>query len=288
MTFNPKSLRAKQIDAFAKFIRARENARENKELGSKHHLDPIIRKYRFCNVRRNDDRVTRFVQSWAFDAMGWRADRDLWFAFVVARLFNNEETLRAIEKYVLPYKPLPMVKVLKQRANDGHKNFNAAYIVSTNGRAMNKVDYVVNYILTPLWKSHGFISDMIEGADTLSDVHQLLMEYNGMASFMAAQVVADLKYAQPHRWEDFTTFAASGPGSKRGLNRVLGLDKDAPMSEATFRDTLSALRDSVNLRLGMSAITAQDIQNCLCEYDKYERARTGDGEPKQLYKPKEK
>jgi hypothetical protein len=31
---------------------------------------------------------------------------------------------------------------------------------------------------------------------------------------------------------------------------------------------------------------AQDIQNCLCEFDKYERVRLGEGTPKQLYKPK--
>jgi hypothetical protein len=114
------------------------------------------------------------------------------------------------------------------------------------------------------------------------------MTLNGLASFMAAQVVADLKYARgPKKWADFHTFAASGPGSKRGLNRVLGRDKDAPMPEAEFRRVLAMLRLAVSARLASwEPITAQDIQNCLCEYDKYERARTGEGRPKQLYKPR--
>lgn len=30
-------------------------------------------------------------------------------------------------------------------------------------------------------------------------------------------------------------------------------------------------------------LCAQDIQNCLCEFDKYERVRLGEGAPKQRY-----
>lgn len=277
------------LNKFVSFIKARERHREAKETKTTvKRPDDIISRYRFCNVRRNDDRVTKWIHAWAFEENGWREHPELWFAFVVARLFNNEDTLRAIGDHILPYNPLKMNKVLKGRAVLGEKNFNAAYIVSTNGRAMNKVDYVIGLVLTPLWKHREHLSNFISRQECLGPVHQLLCEQNGMASFMAAQVVADLKYAQPERWSDFHTFVASGPGSKRGLNRLLGRDKDAPMPEALFRATLLRLRDATNARTRMEPITAQDIQNCLCEFDKYQRAATGDGEPKQLYKPKEK
>lgn len=282
---------SKAIAAFVAFIRAREAHRivkEDPKVGwgnLRRNPDPIIAKYRFCNVRRNDDRVTKWIHQNYLDR--WREHPDLWFALVVSRLFNSEDTLSAIHAYVLPFKPDKMRAELHQRAKVGKKNFNAAYIVSTNGRAMNKIDYVIQHILTPMWKHRGHLSHFINKQEMLSTVHQLLSDQNGLASFMAAQVVADLKYANPNRWVDFHTFAASGPGSKRGLNRVLGRDKETPMSEAVFRATLATLRDSVNARLDWEPITAQDIQNCLCEYDKYQRAATGDGEPKQLYKPKE-
>jgi hypothetical protein len=45
--------------------------------------------------------------------------------------------------------------------------------------------------------------------------------FDGLGSFIAAQVVADLKYIEPlNKRFDWQTFAASGPGSRRGLNRV--------------------------------------------------------------------
>ena len=74
-------------------------------------------------------------------------------------------------------------------------------------------------------------------------------------------------------------------GSRRGLNRVCGHPVDSAWREEHWRAMLRALRDSTNARLKMEPLTAQDIQNCLCEFDKYERARLGEGRPKQKYTP---
>lgn len=276
-------MRVKELCAF---IEARERHRrvrhgETSWKQLRRDPDPIIAKYRFCNVRRNDDRVSKWVHEHYLDH--WRDDPYLWFALIVARLFNNEPTLSVIRPHVLPYSPRAMRGALMLRANAGVKNFNAAYIVSTNGRAMNKIDYVVDLVLTPMWKQRKFITSRMQ-VGQLANVQLLLEEQQGLGSFMAAQIIADLKYAHPAKWVDFDTFAASGPGSRRGLNRVMGRDLTAGWREDVFRATLATLRDSVNSRLKMEPITAQDIQNCLCEFDKYERARTGDGEPKQLYK----
>jgi hypothetical protein len=277
-----------RVSDLAKFIAARERHRAWKEANRKTlpaNADPIISQFRFCNVRRNDDRVTK----WIFERyLGpWRKHEHLWFALVVARLFNNEPTLASIHPHVLDYKPLKMRKVLMGRAAEGHKNFNAAYIVSTNGRAMNKIDYVIDFILTPMWKQRKFIASRLNNVGQLANVHLLLEEFQGLGSFMAAQIIADLKYADPDWWEDFHTFAASGPGSRRGLNRVMGQPVDAPWREAVFRATLLQLRDKVNARLKIEPLTAHDIQNCLCEFDKYERFRLGEGTPKQKYHPVE-
>lgn len=276
-----------RVRDFVKFISARERHRVAKEGGrAVDKPDDIISRFRFCNVRRNDDRVTRWIHEHYLEE--WRESPDLWFALMVARLFNNEDTLAEIKQHVLPFKPGPMLRTLHMRKAMGKKTFNAAYIVSTAGERMDKLDYVVERILIPAWRDRVDMANSVALLHTLDIVHAELMRLNGMASFMAAQVVADLKYADPKKWEDFHTFAASGPGSRRGINRVYGLDKDEPMTELVFRARLAVLRDSVNRLLPKwEPITAQDIQNCLCEFDKYERARTGDGVPKQLYKPKE-
>lgn len=279
-----------RINDFTAFIVARENHRIAKEKGwsaVKAKPDPIISEYRFCNVRRNDDRVTKWIHD---NIMHPLADSDrLWFALVIARLFNSPSTLGAF----------PMVDYERWNAEKWRKKlknlrehgtiFNAAYIVSTNGRSMDKVDYIIDLVLTPLWKARTMMAETINGTKELGMVHGMLMQAQGLGSFMAAQVVADLKYASPKsRWKDFDTFVASGPGSRRGLNRVLGGPLKQNLPESTFREKLLQLRIATNERIkghGMKPLTAQDIQNCLCEFDKYERARLGEGKPKQKYTP---
>lgn len=278
---------------FTNFIVARERHRWVKEglhswKSMKSVPNPIIEKYRFCNIRRNDDRVTRWVHKYYMNR--WRQHEHVWFALLVARLFNNEETLATIAEHVIPFNPAGMKRTLHARADMGKKNFNAAYIVSTNGLAMNKVDYVVDKLLCPAWDRRKEITAALDKATTLAEAHVIMMGLKGCASFMAAQVLADLKYLKPKKWADFDTFVASGPGSKRGLNRVMQAGRvNDGWKEDLFLATLLELREKTNKRLaripGIGPLTAQDIQNCLCEFDKYERARTGEGEPKQLYKP---
>lgn len=277
-----------RVSEFVDFIRLRERHRQNKEEGHKFKPDPIISRYRFCNVRRNDDRVTRWIHENMLRPMA--ANPEVWFAIIVARLFNNEPMLEILmeENCILPFDPRKMRVAAHDRAKGGDKVFNAAYIVSTNGRAVNKIDYVVNCVLEPIWRLRGNLRLSLTGA-TLDEAHTVLKSCSGLGSFMAAQVVADIKYIPP--WSeapDFHTFAASGPGSKRGLNRILGRELKASLAENTFREKLGDLRMATNCKLKWpEPLTAQDVQNCLCEFDKYERARLSEGRPKQYYIPLE-
>lgn len=286
-------MRTKELAAF---IKAREFARETKEaVGSgevarikrlgRQDVDPIIARYRFCNVRRNDDRVTKWIHTnWLHPHAN---DPYLWFAMVVARLFNLPFTLNAIG-YPVPFRPAAMRLKLHMMKAHGNNIFNAAYIVSTNGRAMDKVDYLFDYVLAPMWASRKEITKALEDVP-LAVVWDILQQQNGLGSFMAAQVVADLKYAPP--WQgapDWYTFAAPGPGSKRGLNRVMGNATDANWPGRSWQTTLDTLRKAILPLLPQylgSHLHAQDLQNCLCEFDKYERVRLGEGRPKQFYKP---
>lgn len=277
----------------ATFIKAREDARIVKAQGigwKTKRLDPIIAKYRFCNVIRADDRVTKFIFLWAEK---WTSHEDLWFAFVVARLFNLPETLCDVASSTMPFKPERMRSAAKLRRAEGFNVFNAAYIVSTNGIAMDKIDYVIDRVLTPLWLNRKRYRPKPGG--TLNDFHAKLIEAQGIGSFMAAQVVADLKYVGPwkssdNQPRDWFTFAASGPGSRRGLNRVMDRPINTTWQEGMWRAALSLLHKAILPKLPASIsfrLTAQDLQNCLCEFDKYERARLGEGTPKQLYTPHE-
>ena len=199
---------------------------------------------------------------------------------VVARFFNLPSTLGAIEKTVLPFQPAQMARILGRLG----KVFNGAYIVSTNGISMDKCQYVIERVLKPMWKDRARLRP--QPGDTLDAWHMTLRQYQGMGSFMAAQVVADMKYVEPLRSAaDWAWWAASGPGSRRGLGRVMFADVDHHYSETHWRSDFAMLWQAVNKKLNWSeSLTGQDLQNCLCEFDKYERARLGEGRPKQIYK----
>jgi hypothetical protein len=269
-----------RVSELAEFIIRREAHRQGRR------VDPIIGEYRFCNVRREDDRVTKWI------ADNWReprlTDPFLWFAMAVARLLNLPDSLSAIG-YPVPWEPERVKTALHQRKDLGFKNFNAAYIVSTNGVKMDKIDYICDFVLSPLWRKRVDIAKALDGA-TLAKAHAALEAQPGLGSFLAAQLVADLKYTPALvAANDWATFAASGPGSRRGMNRVMQRDLKAPGREADWRAAMDKLRPALLKKLPRSLknLHAQDIQNCLCEFDKYERARLGEGRPKQKYVPHE-
>jgi hypothetical protein len=113
------------------------------------------------------------------------------------------------------------------------------------------------------------------------------MKFYGMGSFLAAQVVADVKYTPLLAGAtDWHIWAAPGPGSQRGLNRLVGREVTAPWKAAAeWLGYLHLVRSELNtcLPAKWEPFHAQDVQNCLCEFDKYTRAKNGEGRPKQLY-----
>jgi len=272
-----------RVKELAAFITERYNIFYRREHGQPKPWtdDPILRAYRFCNVHRENDTVTRWI------AEEWRTPNetkpDLWFALVLARLINNPPTLQALG-YPHRWNADKFIKIMEFREREGCRNYNPAYIVSTNGMALPKHIYLAHQVLGPLWAQRTILRPA--SGQLLEMYHEVLMRQNGLGSFLAAQVVADLKYARPYvSAPDWGTFAAPGPGSKRGLNRVYERPLGEPWGGGWHTDLLrlKAAIDPLLRKAHVPAVHAQDLQNCLCEFDKYERVRLGEGRPKQRY-----
>src|SRR5438105_15599884 len=120
----------------------------------------------------------------------------------------------------------------------------------------------------------------------MEKTHRNLLPFYGIGSFMAGQIVADLRWAIRNNWADRFCWAPMGPGSKRGLNRFLDQPVKASMSQDQFQDGLERViklcKKSLNLNF-WDRLEAIDYQNCLCEYDKYSRVLLGEGKPKQRF-----
>jgi hypothetical protein len=246
--------------------------------------DPILAKYRFCNVYREFDRVTLWIAKY------WRDPHmdhpDLWFAMVIARLVNYPFTLAQMG-FPQRWDRDKFLRTMHGRKKEGLKTFGSAYIVSTNGIAKDKAEYLADSVLDPMWERRKSLRPRT--TDSLRSFIDRLLEQQGMGTFMAAQIVADLKYVEPLKSaKDWWTFASSGPGSRRGMSYVMGFSPKMRWKEHEWKEALGELAELVRPHLkeaGMPRMHAQDLQNCLCEFSKYRRTQLGTGKPKQRFVP---
>lgn len=267
------------------WIREREAIRIRKEAGEPPPWtdDEILRTYRFTNVRRMDDKVSQWLLANWYEP--YKGHPNTLYAAALARSFNLPTTLHEVTEYVYCDGPPGWRRIkdkIKMARGSGRNVFNAAYVVSTNGVKADKVEYVVDRVCKPL-------ADRPPLLDTGSMERSVgvLAGYNGLKSFMAGQIVADLRWAMTGLWRDRNRWAPQGPGSTRGLARLLGLDPATPMRPVVFRRRFNDVLERGFNRLPWEVrgrMEAMDCQNCLCEWDKYERTLWDEGRPKQLYR----
>jgi hypothetical protein len=275
----------------AYWINERERMRIRKELhvpGLKNVYEPEAWKYgwsddphmglvRYCNVHREDDKVTRWL------AEHWRPQHHAVWEIVLARMLNYIPTLNEVITYLdykVPADPLAEItRALKLQRANGHKIFTSAYTISTCGQRMDKIDYVMGVVSAIKARGEDW-----EEPFTLDKVHRQLIATKGLGSFLAAQVVADLKNTAGHPLQtapDRATWCAPGPGSLRGLGAFYG----HKISPSDFKQWINNCWEYTKPLINESVlpIDMQDFQNCLCEFSKYMRVSTGAGHARNKY-----
>jgi hypothetical protein len=267
------------------WISERESIRRRREVDDPPPWtdDEILRTYRFCNVRRMDDRVSKWLlENWYQPHLD---HPNMLLACALARFINLPSSLVLITTDVFrDGEPAwGKIKTKLRRIRDNRSTvFNAAYMVRGND-GVDKIESVVEHNVRPLAKRPVEIT-----RDSMRDTWERLHDRYGFGSFMAGQVVADLRWAVTGEWSDRLIWAPKGPGSVRGMNRLLGLPLTHSFSQKQFEEELRRIMNLCKSRLPYSItyrLEAMDWQNCLCELDKYERTLLDGRRPKQLYKP---
>lgn len=293
---------AENIVPLIYWIREREAIRTKRLAGClpPWTIDPILSEFRFCNVRRRDDRVSQWLRDVVLTQKNVDYDLRSFLLFSAwCRWCNWPPTIRAvIDEGLYPKKRINWKRVgkLTDWLSDRGKAWTGAYMI----RAPDE----------PGASKGGFIAEQVIGRDlagvvpklevlfrrtnscvplTFYAVWKLVCEANNFGSFMAGQVVGDWSYTSL-LWSapDLKYWAPMGPGSIRGFNRLMGnSDLSAKPSEELWLEKLADWRRRVITDLGESYedMTALDLQNCLCETDKYLRVKLGEGRPRSRYKP---
>jgi hypothetical protein len=167
------------------------------------------------------------------------------------------------------------------------KMFSSAYVVYPTRFQGTKSENMSHHIIAPLSKKAEDIRAAIE-TNSIELVTNTLATCFGIKTFIAGQVSADLTYimGQLLNAEDLYTYAPKGPGSQRGLNRLHERHIAARFVLNRFNDELMEAREKIiTSNRELEDLTLHDVQNIMCEFDKYLRVKFGEGAPKQTYKP---
>jgi len=275
-----------KTELLAYWIDERESMRHRREDGFNPpwSQDDIMNYTRFCNVCREDDKVTKWVRKHYLNPAQMRGgDQATIFASAVARFINWPDTLECID--VQDWHAGNALHTLQKLFATGQKVWGGAYVISTNGLKMSKDEYVVGQ----LEKFYKYVGYGHVKTSSLEECCKTLMRFNGIGSFMAGQIIADCKNTEGHSLRDapdWWTWCCPGPGSIKGLNYYFDRLSVMAMSPKEFDKQIKVAYAEVYPHIDME-LHMQDFQNCLCEFSKYCRIKYGHGRAKNRYNPRE-
>lgn len=292
-----RNLRAKEFFAY---LREREAVRLNKESGRPRPwtADPILQKYKFTNVRREHDRISRAFFDIYQDYSPGQPREQVLLNCALYRYFGTAQFAQEVGWLTSPNRHLIRTAVKRLRKK-GIPVFTGSYIVTNAGRTGDKVEVVCDFIQS-LWRWAPQICDIVESEGCWQPVHEELMNVDGFggSGFMAKEAVLDTMYCPGFWWGhdqkpfDYHSWTPLGPGGMRGALRVAG-DNVPRVGPKNKQWTTQEAARTVISRLTSAQgrywpatygkLSPHDIQFGLCEFEKYERVRLGEGFPRGRY-----
>lgn len=270
------------------FIQEREAVRLKKAAGlPKPWTDDVrLLEAKFTCPRRMDDRVSVWLEETWYKP--YHNHGEMLAACCLARMLNVPEALTHITGFLFrrtapPFLPPSWAEIERQlRATWQERTiFNSAYIVPGK-KGEDKLKTVLDRVRAVEKNSPGVVDPT-----SMERTHAAVMKFDGFGSFLAGQVVADLRWAVSGTWADKDTWAPPGPGSKRGIERLLSESYTLPVPkhdwQTEFQKYMAKARAFLP-RTITSRMEAMDWQNTLCDCaDKAERLLEGSGRTKCKY-----
>lgn len=288
-------MKASAVKKLWSYIKERERIRLLKAAGQPYPWsnDKILSTFKFTNVKREHDRTTMFFM----DIYRKHPNADRRVALFNCAMYRYFGTMAYANEvgWLEGYDRTRILQAARRLKARGEKVFTGAYIVTNAGLSQPKEVTVADY-LKGLWKKCEAIAAAIEDGSSWGAGFALMTQVKGFggAGFMVKEALSDyLLWRRLIGWaplRDEGLFTPVGPGARRGLNRLAGRDKNFRLPIPEFQREILELRAAVQALWvkeypKADPLTAHDIQFCLCEVDKYERTRLGQGRPRSIYRP---
>lgn len=266
------------IEAFWRFVYDRQmiHHRRAANLPQPWTGDPILANHRFTNVYRVDDRVSQYLVRNVLYNEPWDA-HNLIFRSILFRIFNQPATWEALragleaEPTLSNFDPDVYADMLTAHRARGHTVFNNAYmmcgvqIYSDREKHRNWL-----YLLRHMMQEQ--VPTLVLNARSLHQVFSILRQFQLVGDFLAMQWAIDINYSTATN-HDENEFIVAGPGAIRGVAKLGSRDPGLMIRRLTEQqeDWFRVLDIRFPWLGGTRRLHLIDVQNCLCEFDKYAR-----------------
>lgn len=275
------------LESFFRYAVARQAALHAKRAGvpkgQQAGDDSVLNTYSFCNVFREDDKVTTWFRENVRERM--RHLPEVMLATVIFRMFNRIDVgeaifrdddllggMSAFDEYLRTGRTKFMRDAVLRRIGRKGPFVTGAYIITGPG-GKSKLDGILWVIdqfnrggrsypieaesLDPVmgWCGEESVSDMLlanrgEKWCTLQAVHAWFSQFPYLGTFHSYEIVTDLRHTSLlDKAPDIMTWANPGPGARRGLNRIHGralLDRvPGEQLQEEMREILARSRDAL-------------------------------------------
>lgn len=281
--------------------------------------DPILQAFRFCNVHREDDKVTQWFRVNVRDPL--RDKPEVLLATAIFRWFNLIAVGEAVFVQKTVFEDGKTAFEMFLKTGDVSHIENAIYAYCGKGPyitgsymvssppGFKKVPGLCHVIdkfntekrMVDRWPGGEVVFDWREMAAALLDtdghfalehVWRWLHQFSYQGDFNSFELVTDLRHtALLENAPDILTWANPGPGARRGLNVMYGRDYDKGVPKAQLieemRLLLKAAKKLWPKRIeGVKTQTweMRDVEHTLCETSKYMRVYSGGQQPRNRFR----
>lgn len=275
--------------------------------------DVVLKEWKFCNIFREDDKVTKHYLKWIEPLAQHVRGRSLSGVTpdVIVAIVANTQMYRTINwpptlnnigllgEFLPKGKKEEVAKMEWAMHQAGEKTCTGAYLLPQCGRKGDrKVVVVMDSVEEVYDRKNEWMPVLLE--NRLEDTWRWFRHHISMSGpFIAYEVITDLSYNLLRDASDRYTWANAGPGALRGINRLRGRDKKTHMkpdvackelqyimkSMRTYFEQVAEAEKSKLFEQSATRVNMRTAEHTMCEYDKYCRVLCGHGTPRARYKP---
>jgi hypothetical protein len=263
-------------------------------------LDEILQTYKFTNIYRELDTGTIWLREHIREP--YATSPELFFNIAMYRRYNHWPFAKLLMDkfgFFTDYEGVrhDVVDFALDCQRGGMQVFTGAHMIcgtikDDDGSVVpSKVVQAFGITFKHLWGKRNELCPQV-GDNLQAAFHRLNGKCPGYGAFISYEVVSDLRWTRYlDSAGDIMTWANPGPGCVRGLHRLASIgvrgkvENKPKFKQADYLDVMLWLLhlSKTVLPVDFPCWEMREVEHSLCEFDKYERVRTGEGRPRSKY-----